>query len=279
MCCNMQPFLKVIEVLINIIMISIPIILIVLGTIDMFKAITANDEKQIKEARGSLIKRVIYAVLIFLVPFIVRLILQFTEEMFLNGDNSGLENPTSWVSCWNSTMDGTLNCSSCQDIYEEDETGSGNNQNQGNTGNPNQGNTGSTGSQNGTKMCYWWKMAVCDKSLVLDNLGVAEETFYTVYSNVIFENDKAVCKLTNSNYKESGYSCDLMCSSLGGTVENTSSCICKVPAVLKDKYSESEPQVAFNGQVTVYEIDISPCSTAPNHFSPVGTISVPKQTN
>lgn len=120
MCCNMQPFLKVIDVLFTLVMITIPIILIVLGTVDMFKAITANDDKQIKEARGSLIKRVIYAVLIFLVPYVVRLVLQFTEEVFLTNDNSGLENPTSWISCWNGTMKETLDCSSCEDIYDDD---------------------------------------------------------------------------------------------------------------------------------------------------------------
>lgn len=273
MCCNMQPFLKVINVLFTLVMISIPIILIVLGTVDMFKAITANDDKQIKEARGSLIKRVIYAVLIFLVPFIVRLVLQFTEEVFLTNDNSGLDSPTSWVSCWNSTMKGTINCSSCQDIYEEDEPGS----------NPSQGDTGLENGTNGTKMCYWWKMAVCDKNEVLSNLGVAEDGFslYTVYSDVVFENSKAICKVTNSNYQNLGNYCNAFCSGLGGQVDsNSSSCVCKVPAILRDSHNESEPRIAFNGEVTVYQISkSSSCSIAPTHFKPVGNISVSKQTS
>lgn len=270
MCCNMQPFLKVINVLFTLVMISIPIILIVLGTVDMFKAITANDDKQIKEARGSLIKRVIYAVLIFLVPFIVRLVLQFTEEVFLTNDNSGLDSPTSWVSCWNSTMNGTINCSSCQDIYEEDESNN----------NPNQGDTG---SEDGTKMCYWWKMAVCDKTEVLTSHGVDENTLsqYSLISGPTFQNNQAYCKYKITPvFNNDVYACSSMCNMINGQTDDNDSCTCTVSSALRDNYNESEPRMAFNGQVTVYEISkASLCSTAPNHFSPVGTISVPKQTN
>lgn len=269
MCCNMQPFLKVINVLFTLVMISIPIILIVLGTVDMFKAITANDDKQIKEARGSLIKRVIYAVLIFLVPFIVRLVLQFTEEVFLTNDNSGLDSPTSWVSCWNSTMNGTINCSSCQDIYEEDESNN----------NPNQGDTG---SEDGTKMCYWWKMAVCDKTEVLTSNLVDQNALsqYSLISGPDFENNQAYCKYKITPDPGNNYCSYTACQYIGGTPDPNNSCICTFSAALRDDYNETEPRIAFNGQVTVYQIDSnSSCSNAPNHFSPVGTISVPKQTN
>ena len=48
----------------------IPVILIVLGMIDLGKAVTSNDEKQMKEAQKTLIKRVIYAVLVAIVRFV-----------------------------------------------------------------------------------------------------------------------------------------------------------------------------------------------------------------
>lgn len=52
----------------------IPVILIVLGMIDLGKAVTSNDEKQMKEAQKTLIKRVIYAVLVLFIVAIVRFV-------------------------------------------------------------------------------------------------------------------------------------------------------------------------------------------------------------
>lgn len=70
--------LKVIPALtstvVNIIQWVIPVILIVLGMIDLGKAVTSNDEKQMKEAQKTLIKRVIYAVLVLFIVAIVRFV-------------------------------------------------------------------------------------------------------------------------------------------------------------------------------------------------------------
>ena len=52
----------------------IPVVLIVLGMIDLGKAVTSNDEKQMKEAQKTLIKRVIYAVLVLFIVAIVRFV-------------------------------------------------------------------------------------------------------------------------------------------------------------------------------------------------------------
>ncbi len=56
------------------IQIFIPIVLIVLGMLDMGKAVLSNDEKTMKEAQGRLIKRIIYAVIIFLIVSIVKIV-------------------------------------------------------------------------------------------------------------------------------------------------------------------------------------------------------------
>ena len=268
MCCNMQPFLKVINVLFTFVMISIPIILIVLGTVDMFKAITSSDEKAVKEARGSLIKRVIYAVLIFLVPFIVRLVLQFTEEVFLKNDDSSLESPTSWVGCWNSTMNETINCSSCKDIYEEEE--------------PSNQNPGNSDTEENTKTCYWWKMAVCDKETVLDNynLSIMVSSKYRLNSGPIFQNNQAYCKYNIYPSEENDLSeCNNLCNLIDGQVVDTNSCVCQIPAILSNQYSETLPSIAFGGKATVYKISsMSNCGSAPNINKPSGTISVPRQT-
>lgn len=63
-----------VSLIINAIKIIIPIVLIVFGIVEMFKAATANDEKVMKEAQGKLIKRIIYAVLIFFIVAIVQLV-------------------------------------------------------------------------------------------------------------------------------------------------------------------------------------------------------------
>ena len=61
-------FLKIIVIIIKI---AVPIILVVLAMIDLFKAVIASDDKEKQKAVKLLIKRVIYSLLIFFVPTIV----------------------------------------------------------------------------------------------------------------------------------------------------------------------------------------------------------------
>ena len=63
---------NLISTIVTIVEFAIPAVLIVLGMIDLGKAVTSNDEKQMKEAQKILIKRVVYAVLIFFVVAIVK---------------------------------------------------------------------------------------------------------------------------------------------------------------------------------------------------------------
>ena len=106
MCCDIQPFLKIIKLIISLIQWTVPLVLIVLGTVDMFKAVASGDEKVVKDVQSTFIKRLIYGVIIFLVPFFVRLILNFVNNNLMN-DGSDLASPTSWISCWN----GNVTCS------------------------------------------------------------------------------------------------------------------------------------------------------------------------
>ena len=57
-----------------IIQIGIPILLIVMGSIDLGKAVMSSDDKEIKGATGKLIKRAIAAVAVFFVTTIVTLL-------------------------------------------------------------------------------------------------------------------------------------------------------------------------------------------------------------
>jgi surface polysaccharide O-acyltransferase-like enzyme len=60
--------------IIKIIRIAIPILIVLLGTIDLGKAVLAGDDKKIKEAQGMLVRRIIYGVAVFFVLVIVQTI-------------------------------------------------------------------------------------------------------------------------------------------------------------------------------------------------------------
>lgn len=104
-CCELQPFLKILKLVISILQFSIPLLLIVLGTFDMFKAVTSGDEKVISDVRSGFIKRIIYGVIIFLVPFFVSLILNLVNDALISDD--GLVKSTTWIDCWQ----GNVSCS------------------------------------------------------------------------------------------------------------------------------------------------------------------------
>lgn len=73
----------------------IPVVLIVLGMIDLGKAVTSNDEKQMKEAQKTLIKRVIYAVLVLFIVAIVRFVFSA-----LAPDKNSKSNVSGCINCF-----------------------------------------------------------------------------------------------------------------------------------------------------------------------------------
>ena len=56
---------------IRIILIVIPIIIVLMGTFDLGKAVMAGEDKEIKEAQKMFIKRLVYGVIIFFIPYLV----------------------------------------------------------------------------------------------------------------------------------------------------------------------------------------------------------------
>ena len=94
-CAGLLPVVKIIYRLVKIFQWGIPIALILYGTIDLGKAVIASDEKEIKSAQSRLIKRFIYAALVFLVVVLV--------EAFMNLVSSGDSDDSdtsSWLKCW-----------------------------------------------------------------------------------------------------------------------------------------------------------------------------------
>ena len=80
---------------------GIPLVLIVLCTIDMFKAMASGDEKKTKEVQSTCIRRLIYAVVAFLIPFIIDLVFGFIGNVV--ADDSAGEAQSTWsdfFACW-----------------------------------------------------------------------------------------------------------------------------------------------------------------------------------
>ncbi len=81
---------SIVGAVVNIIKIGVPIILIVLGMIDMGKAVASQKEDEIKKGQKTLISRVIAAAIVFFVVAIVQLMLSIV---------SGATNDTSIWTC------------------------------------------------------------------------------------------------------------------------------------------------------------------------------------
>ena len=94
-CSGLLPIVKVIRRgVFPIVQWGIPILLIVFLTIDLGKAVISSDEKEIKAAQGRMIKRLIYAALVFFVATVVSALMNIVAE----GEPEGTD---SWQSCWN----------------------------------------------------------------------------------------------------------------------------------------------------------------------------------
>lgn len=100
-CHDIIPIIRVVRLgIMPLIQIGIPIVLIVLGTVDLGKAVMASDDKEIKAAQGRLIKRVLYAAVIFFMVTIVGLVFNIVAT---SGVNKGVDND--WRNCWNRAVD------------------------------------------------------------------------------------------------------------------------------------------------------------------------------
>ena len=95
-CSDLAPIIKLLKHgVIPIIQIGIPIILIIIGMLDLGKAVVASKEDEIKTAQKLLVKRCIYALAIFFVITIVRVVF----GLLASTDDSEINNQ-SWSTCW-----------------------------------------------------------------------------------------------------------------------------------------------------------------------------------
>ena len=87
-------FPQVISTIVTVIKIGVPILLIILGMIDLGKAVMAQKEDEIKKGQGLFVKRLIGAILVFLVVFIVQIVVRFIADKKEN------DSVTSCISCF-----------------------------------------------------------------------------------------------------------------------------------------------------------------------------------
>lgn len=76
--------------------ITIPVILIIMGSIDFIKALTAQKSDEIKKAQTAFIKRLILGVVIFFVPMVVKFVIGLVggNDFTTNACLSCLSEPT-----------------------------------------------------------------------------------------------------------------------------------------------------------------------------------------
>ena len=85
--------------LITLIQIVVPIVLVIIGSIDLFKGITAGKEDEMKKGQQMFVKRLVVAVLIFFVVVIVKFLISVVAD---STDNI--------VECIDCFLSGTDNC-------------------------------------------------------------------------------------------------------------------------------------------------------------------------
>lgn len=93
---NLLGIIKVFRMALTVLQIAIPIILLLFGAVDLGKAVMAGDEKEIKSATTTLVKRAIAALAVFLLFMVVS-----TVTGWVGGDQ--------WIKCWEKAADANIN--------------------------------------------------------------------------------------------------------------------------------------------------------------------------
>ena len=71
---------KVVSIAYTVIQIAVPVVLVIMGSLDLFKGITASKEDEIKKGQQMFIKRLIIAALIFFVFLVVKLVVSLVAD-------------------------------------------------------------------------------------------------------------------------------------------------------------------------------------------------------
>ncbi len=99
-CGNLDFIFRIVAYIFKFIQWIVPLTLIVLIVIDVFKIIMKTEQKTSHDGIQVIFKRLIYAVIIFLIPLLVRLIFRAVDKGHIDSGISGVES-SNWVTCFN----------------------------------------------------------------------------------------------------------------------------------------------------------------------------------
>lgn len=71
---------KIVSIAYTIIQVAVPVVLVIMGSLDLFKGISAQKEDEIKKGQQTFIKRMISAVLVFFVFVIVKVVISLAAD-------------------------------------------------------------------------------------------------------------------------------------------------------------------------------------------------------
>lgn len=71
---------KVVKLAYTIIQIAVPVVLVIMGSLDLFKGISAQKEDEIKKGQQAFVKRLIYAAIVFFVLVIVKVLISAVAD-------------------------------------------------------------------------------------------------------------------------------------------------------------------------------------------------------
>lgn len=91
-----------VSLIIKIIWVVVPVLLVIFGLLDLAKAVMAQKEDEIKKGQQTLVKRIIAAVIVFFVIFIVQTIIKF-----VSGEDDTV------MSCFNCFVNGQVGPNGC----------------------------------------------------------------------------------------------------------------------------------------------------------------------
>lgn len=94
---DMVTIMSVVKTVFTVIQIAVPILLIIMGSLDLMKAVMAGKEDEIKKSQGTFVKRAIAAVIVFFIPLIVSLVIGLLPA----GTTSDGSN-VNYKACWDS---------------------------------------------------------------------------------------------------------------------------------------------------------------------------------
>ena len=71
---------NVVSIAYTILQIAVPVVLVIMGSLDLFRGITAQKEDEIKKGQQMFVKRLISAVLVFFVFVIVKVVISYVAD-------------------------------------------------------------------------------------------------------------------------------------------------------------------------------------------------------